>query len=136
MLLATGADGGLAVAEGVGAEVIERDLFGLDFGADAGVPGIVALGDELGNATVGTQFGSGFQAAGKGIHAADVGVEEILGLMGLTTTLGIEVEATGGEATHFEDFFHDASGEVEVGGELVGVPADELVALVGIDGAK
>ena len=136
VLLATGADGGLTVAEGVGAEVIEGDLIGLDLGADAGVPGIVALGDELGDATVGTQFGCGFQAASKGIHAADVGVEEILGLMGLTTTLGIEVETTSGESAHFEDFFHDAGGEVKVGGELVGVPADELVALVGIDGAE
>ena len=136
MLLATGADGGLTVAEGIGAEVIEGDLLGFDFGADARIPGIVALGDELGDAAVGTQLGSGFQAAGKGIHAADVGVEEILGLMRLTTTLGIEVETTGGEAAHFEDFFHDASGEVEVGGELVSVPADELVALVGIDGAE
>lgn len=56
--------------------------------------------------------------------------------MGFATTLGIEVETTGGEAAHFEDFFHDAGGEVEVGRELVGVPADEFVALVGIDGAE
>ncbi len=35
VLLATGADGGLTVAEGVGAEVIKGDLLGLDFGADA-----------------------------------------------------------------------------------------------------
>ncbi len=38
VLLATGADGGLTVAEGIGAEVIEGDLLGFDFGADAGVP--------------------------------------------------------------------------------------------------
>lgn len=38
VLLATGADGGLAVAEGVGAEVIERNLLRFDLGTDAAVP--------------------------------------------------------------------------------------------------
>jgi hypothetical protein len=50
--------------------------------------------------------------------------------------LGVEVEPAGGEAAHAQHDQHDLRGEVEVGGELVGVPADELVATVGIDRAE
>ena len=41
-----------------------------------------------------------------------------------------------GETAHFEHAEHDLSGEIDVGWELVGIPADELVAAVCIDTAE
>ena len=76
------------------------------------------------------------EAAREGVHAADVGVEEVDRLVRFATTLGVEVEAALGEAAHLEDAQHDVRREVEVGRELVGVPAEERVAAVGVDGTE
>jgi RNA polymerase sigma factor (sigma-70 family) len=56
--------------------------------------------------------------------------------MRFATALGVEVEAAGLEAAHSEHHQHDVGGEVKVGRELVRVPADQLVAAVGIDRAE
>ena len=56
--------------------------------------------------------------------------------MRFTAALGVEVEAASCEATHFEHAEHDLCGQVDVGRELIGVPADELVATIGVDTAE
>ena len=78
----------------------------------------------------------GLESVGEGVHAADVGVEEVGGLVGLAAALGVEVEATGGEPAHLQHAEHDVGGEVEVARELVGVPAEKGVATVGVDRAE
>ena len=50
--------------------------------------------------------------------------------------LGVEVQTAGLEAAHFQELQHDLRGHVNVGRELVGVPADQFVAGIGIDGAE
>ena len=65
-----------------------------------------------------------------------MGVEEVDRLEALAAHLRVEVESARGESSHLHDAEHHLGGEVEVGRELVGVPADEFVAGVGIDGAE
>ena len=65
-----------------------------------------------------------------------MGVEEVDRLEALAADLGVEVQAAGGEAAVLEDDEHDLRGQVDVGGELVGVPAQEQVAGVGVDRAE
>ena len=76
------------------------------------------------------------QAAGEGVHAADVGVEQVDRLEALAADLGVEVDAAGREPAHVEDAEHALRGQVDVGGELVGVPAQQVVAGVGVDRAQ
>jgi hypothetical protein len=71
-----------------------------------------------------------------GIHAADVGIEEILGIDGVAPDVGVEVQAAGGEAADLQDGEHGQGGLVVAVGELVGVPAVAGVAAVGVHGAE
>ena len=134
--LATGVEGRLAVGEGVLADFLEGDLFAADLRTDAGGPALVAVVNEVLEASVLADCSSDFQAACESVHAADVGVEKVGWLVGFAAALRIEVQAAGGESTHFENFQHDLGAEIDVGRELVGVPADEFVALVRIHGAE
>jgi hypothetical protein len=52
------------------------------------------------------------------------------------TGLGVKVETTGGQTALLDDNVHHGSGALQVHGELVGVPAEQLVARVGIDRAQ
>ena len=71
------------------------------------------------------------------IHTCDVGAEQILGGEGGAARLGVEVQtAVRADLAFGEDFPHDGGGLVQVGRELIHVPADELVALVGVQGAE
>src|SRR6185503_10027092 len=107
-----------------------------DLLAQASVPGGVALLHEFSQATVLADGRGDLQAAGERVHAADVGVEEVDWLEALAAHFGVEVGATGGQAAHLEDDQHDLRGEVNVGGELVGIPAKEQVAGIGVDAAE
>ena len=78
----------------------------------------------------------GFEAIGKGVHPTDVGVEKVGGFMRFATALRVKVQAACGEATHFENAQHDVGRKVKVARKLIGVPAEERVATIGIDGAK
>ena len=134
--LATGFEARLAVGEGVCADFLHRDLLAGDLRADAAGPALVAIVDEVLQASVLADGGGNFQAACEGVHAADVGVEKVGRVMGLAAALRIEVEAAGGEAAHFQHLEHDLGGEINVGRKLVGIPADEFIALVRIHGAE
>ncbi len=114
-------------------ELFEADLAIFDFGADAGIPTAVAVVEEGIEAAVFTDGGGDFEATGEGVHAADVGMEEVDGVEAFTSAFGIEVGASGGEAAVFEDREHDLGGEVDIGGELVGIPTEEEVAGIGVD---
>ena len=77
------------------------------------------------------------EAGREGIHAGDVGAEQILGGEGGAARLGVEVQAAvRADLTLGEDLPHDGGSLVQVGRELIHIPADELVALVGIEGAE
>ena len=66
-----------------------------------------------------------------------MGAEQILGGEGGAARLGIEVQAAvRADLTLGEDLPHDGGSLVQVGRELIHIPADELVALVGIEGAE
>ena len=58
----------------------------------------VALLDDLVERAVGANRGGDLQAAGEGVHAADVGVEQIDRLEAFAADLGVEVHAARGEA--------------------------------------
>ena len=92
--------------------------------------------DEISPATVFDQGMSALQATGKGIHPADMGVEEILWLEAFATWLGIEIQSACGESTHEKELDHDLRRHVDVRWELIRVPTDECVTSVGIDRAK
>ena len=56
--------------------------------------------------------------------------------MAFAAHFGVEIHAAGGDATVLEDGKHALGGEINVGWELVGVPAEQEVAGVGIDGPQ
>jgi len=66
-------------------------------------PGRVTLGDEARDLAAFEQRGGAQQCTGDGIHAADVGVKQIVGRDALAAQLGVEVESAGGEAAGLED---------------------------------
>jgi len=63
-------------------------------------------------------------------------VEQVDWLETLATHFGVEVQAAGRETAVLEQHEHDLRGQVNVGRELIGIPAQQQVAEVGIDGAK
>ncbi len=65
-----------------------------------------------------------------------MGVEEVYWFEAFSSDLGIEVDAAGAEAALLEDDEHAGGGEIDIGRELVGVPAEEKVASVGVDAAE
>src|SRR5207253_7917196 len=95
-----------------------------------------ALFHESGEAAVFADRGGNFQPAGKRVHSTHVGVEQVNRLETLAPDLRVEVRAAGGEAADFQQCQHDVRREINVGGELVGVPAQEQVARVGVDRAE
>ena len=64
------------------------------------------------------------QSAREGIHATDVRVEQIHRFKTFTADLGVEVEAARFEPAHAEHDEHDLCREIDVDGELVGVPPE------------
>ncbi len=74
-----------------------------DFFAEAGVPTGVALAEQFFEFAVGEHCVRDFEAAGEGVHAADVGVEQIDRLEAFAADFGVEVDAALGEAAIFED---------------------------------
>ena len=101
--------------------------------ADARVPRAVAVLDELGQAPVLADRGGNLETAREGVHPADVGVEQIDRLERFPAAFGVEVRPAGGEPAVFQEGQHDLRGQVDVGRELVGVPADEQIARVGVN---
>jgi hypothetical protein len=53
-----------------------------------------------------------------------------------SSDLGVEVDAAGAEAFLFQDDEHAGGGHVDVGGELVGVPAEEEITPIGINATE
>ena len=109
----------------------------LDGRADTGIEGAVALGLQILDDLVLVHLGSDQETCSECIHTCDVGAEQILGGEGGAARLGIEVQAAvRADLTLGEDLPHDGGSLVQVGRELIHIPADELVALVGIEGAE
>ncbi len=96
--LAAAADEGFAVFEGVGFEFFEAGAAAFNLGTDAVIEAAVALLDEAIEAAVVDDGLGDFEAASEGVHAADVGVEEIDWLEAFAPDFGIEVQTTSGEA--------------------------------------
>src|SRR5262249_3861740 len=117
-------------------QVHEARAAGLDFLTDAGVPGRVALLDEVLQYAVGADLRGDLNAVGECSHAANMGVEEIDGLEALAAHFRVEVDAAGREAALAEDHQHALRGQVQIGRKLVGVPAQQQVAAIGVDGAE
>ena len=109
----------------------------LDGGADAGIVGSVALGLQVLDELVLMHLRSDQQAGGEGVHARDVRTEQVLGVEGGTTRLGIEVQTTvRTDLALVDDLPHHGGGLHQVGRELVHIPADQLVALVRVERAE
>src|SRR5215813_13522158 len=68
---------GVALVQHVPFQVLEGRLTRLDLLADAGVPRSVALADEVLEHAIGPDLCRDLQAPGEGVHAADVGVEQV-----------------------------------------------------------
>jgi len=60
-------------------------------------------------------------------------VEQIHRFETFAAHLGVEVRAAGLESAHLEDGEHDLRGQINVGRKLVGVPAQQEVARVGVN---
>ena len=76
------------------------------------------------------------EGLGVGVHAADMGVEQVHRIGRGTAQLGVEVEATRAETAGTQDRDHGEGELADVGVELVGVPAEQLVTGVGVDRAE
>ena len=121
---------------GVGGQGFQGHVALADVLTDALVVGCVTLGHELVNATVLDDLISLNQAESEGVHARDVGQQHVLKGVGLTACLGVEVQTAVHKAACLDDLVHTEGGIVDIGGELVGIPAQQHIALVGVDGAE
>ena len=128
--------GDFALGQHVALEALKVGGAVLDVFADAMIPTVVTIIHCLLKAPVGADGGGDLQAAGKGVHAADVRVEEIDRLVALAAYFGVEVHAARRDAAMLEDGEHALGGEINIGWELVGVPAEEQITGVGVDGAE
>src|SRR5262249_34349433 len=70
------------------------------------------------------------------VHSADVGMEKVDGLEAFSANLGVEVDSAGGKTPHAEDAEHALGRQIKTCGKLVGIPAQERVTGVGVDGAE
>ena len=74
--------------------------------------------------------------AGKGIHTADMRVEDIFQVGAVPSCLGIEVYAATGKATCLENDQQAFGQFAQVHRELIGIPSVLVIAPVGIDAAQ
>ncbi len=65
-----------------------------------------------------------------------MGVEEVHRLDAFALHVGVEVQSAGGEPAALENAQHRRRRVVQVGGELIGIPAQQQVAAVGVDRAE
>ena len=63
-------------------------------------------------------------------------MEDVLQFEGAASCLGVEVQTAVGEAACLQYFVHAQCCIIDVGRELVGIPAQQRVALIGIDGTE
>ena len=135
-LAATAAGVWFALVEHVGFQVGEVDFSGFDLCSDAAVPTAVAVVNDFGQAAFFDDLRRDLCSASERVHAADVGVEEVDRFEAFSTDFRVEVDPAGCQAALFQDDQHALRGEVDVGRELVGVPAEQQVAGVGVDAAQ
>src|SRR5690606_11286525 len=124
------------VLQGVLGQFFEAHFALDDLLTNARVPAAVALGHKV------LQF-FGFQQAmgneqpvGEGVHAGNMGVEEIQGHEGTAAHLGAEVQTAGSQASIKQDLVDSQGGNVNLGGELVRIPTQEVITLVSIHTAQ
>ena len=107
-----------------------------DLGTDAGVPGTVARLHDVREHAVFAHCSGDAEALREAVHRADVGMEQVHRFEALAADLGVEVQAARAEPALSQKDEHDLGREVQVRRELVGVPAEEQVAAVGVDAAE
>ena len=73
------------------------------------------------------------ESAGHRVHPADVGVEQVVAFGRLAAQLRVEVHPAGGESTAAQDLEHPERHLLDRHGETVEVPAETIVAGVGVD---
>jgi hypothetical protein len=128
--------GRFAFFEHVFLQGLKIALAGFDLLAEAAVPRTVAMPDKLRQAPVLADGGRDSESAREGVHAADVRVKQIDRLETFAPHFGVEIHAAGGQAARVENGEHALRRQVDVRRELVGVPAQQHVACVGVDGAE
>lgn len=124
---------GVAFFEHVFFEVFQGDLTGLNPGTDAAIPRGVAFLDEVAEDAVRLHLGRDFQSASEGVHPTDVGMEEIDRLEALAANFGVKVQSAGPQSALIENDEHHLCRQIQVGRELVGIPAEHQVTRIGID---
>ncbi len=78
----------------------------------------------------------GLETASEGIHATDMGVEQVDRLETLATALGVEIQSAAGETAHPKNAQHDLRRQVDVRRELVRVPPYQLITRIRVDGTE
>lgn len=114
-------------------EAGEIRLAGLDLFSDAAVPGGVAVFDKFRQAPVFANGRRDFEAAGECVHASDVRVEKVDGFEGFPAHFGVEIHPAFFQATIFQNGEHALGRQIDVGGELVRVPAELGVTRIRVD---
>jgi len=111
----------------------KADFTPFDVAAEAGIEARIALGDKLGETPLAQDPAGDLERQGVGVETPDVGMEEVLKVYGGPAQLGVEVDAAGAEAAGPEYAGKCEHELLDVGVELVGVPAEQEVARVGVD---
>ena len=114
-LTAAGVPGDLPFLENVFFQILEAGTSGLNLRADPRVPGTVALVDKVFQSTICTNCSGDFKPTCKGVHPADMRMEQIDWLKAFSTYLGIEIDPTWLETTVVEDRKHALGGQVDIG---------------------
>lgn len=127
---------GFALGEDVLGEAVETGFPAFDFSADPTVPAGIAFLYEAIEGAILTNRSGDLEASSECIHAADMSMDQIDGLEALTSHLGVEVDSAGTESAVLENDEHGLGGEIQIGRELIGVPAQKQIARVSVDGAE
>ena len=135
-LAAAGVLGNLPFLENVFFQILEAGASSLNLRTDPRIPGTVALVDKVFQSTICTNGSGDFEPTGKGVHPADMRMEQVDWLKTFSTYLGIEIDPTWLETTVVEDRKHALGGQIDVGGELIGVPTQHHIARIGVNATQ
>ena len=118
-------------------EVVEALLAGKNVLAELALPAGIAVVDELLQRAVLDDRLGVEQRPRRRVHRADMRVEQVVGLDRLAADLGVEVHAAGLEAAGADESrSSSASARGTFMRELVGVPAEKIVAAVQVERAE
>ena len=114
---------------GIICQLLQRRLTAADLGTDTAAIAGITVRHKLIYTAILDDLRRLNQTQCKGVHAQNIALEHILHRIAGTAGLGIKVQ-TAGQAAALDDLVHRHGHLVHVEGELIGIPAQQIVTLI------